>query len=69
MSNIKRNAWQALVEEISNKYGICPEAADDLLEHIQELLYEFRGGMSAYPSEDAILADFGISSHLWWVFD
>lgn len=69
MSLIKRNARQILAADISLKRGIPIEAADDLLDHIQELLYDFRGGMSAYPSEESIINDFGINSHLLWVFD
>lgn len=69
MSAVKRHARQILAADLAARRGIPLEAADDLLDHIQELLYDFRGGMSQYQSEDAILADFGISSHLWWVFD
>lgn len=69
MGAIKDNARKVLAADLAFQRGIPLEAADDLLDHIQELLYDFRGGMSDYQSEDAILADFGISSHLWWVFD
>ena len=69
MGAVKDHARQILAADLAFQRGIPLEAADDLLDRIQELIYDFRGGMSDYESEDAILLDFGISTHLWWIFD
>lgn len=58
-----------LIETISQARGIPIEAGEDLVEHVQELLYEHRGGMGDYTSEEEILLNFGINPGLLWVFD
>ena len=69
MSLTKENARKILTANLAFQRGIPIEAADDLLDHIQELIYDFKGGMGGYKSIDQILTDFGISSSLVWVFD
>ena len=69
MSKVKENARKILAAEVSLRTGIPLEAADDLLDHIQGLLYDHRGGIGTYPSEQAILTEFGISPTNLWVFD
>lgn len=69
MSLTKENARKILTADLAFQRGIPLEAADDLLDHIQELIYDLNGGMGGYHSIDEILTDFGISSNLAWVFD
>ena len=69
MSLTKANARKLLASNLAFDRGIPIEAADDLIDHIQELLYDHYGGMGSYDSPESILTDFGISSDLLWVFD
>lgn len=69
MGATKDYARQILAADIANQRGIPIEAAEDLLDHIQELLYDYRGGMGLYASEESILTEYGIPHTLLWVFD
>lgn len=69
MSLVESNSMKILTQSIANNRCISYEAAEDLIEHIQGLLYEHRDGMHDYTSEEEILSDFGIKPDLLWVFD
>lgn len=69
MGAIKDHAKQILAADIAVWRGIPIEAADDLLDHVQELIFDFRGGMGAYESEEQILTDFGIQPCFIWIFE
>ena len=69
MSLVKFNSMSVLIEEVSREKNIPIEAAEDLVEHVQELLYEHREGMGDYTSEEELLLNFGINPGLLWVFD
>lgn len=69
MSMVESNSMKILIQSVANNRCISYEAAEDLIEHIQELLYEHRSGMHDYTSEEEILSDFGINPGLLWVFD
>lgn len=69
MSMVESNSMKILIQSVAQDRCISLEAAGDLIEHIQELLYEYRDGMHVYTSEEEILSDFGINPDLLWVFD
>lgn len=69
MSMVETNSMRILIQSVADQRCISYEAAEDLIEHIQELLYEYRAGMHDYTSEEEILYDFGINPGLLWVFD
>ena len=69
MSLVESNSMNILIETVSQEKGIPIEAAEDFVEHVQELLYEHRAGMGDYTSEEELLLNFGINPGLLWVFD
>lgn len=69
MGLTKAHATTLLASIISENRGIPYDAADDIIDNVQELIFEFRSGSSDYDSEDAIFTDFGIPFNLRWVFD
>ena len=69
MGAVKENGMAMLIQTVSQLRGIPPEAAEDLIEHIQSLIWERRQGMGSYTSDAEILIDFGIKPDLLWVFD
>lgn len=69
MSMMKAKSLQILTATLAQEACISFEAAEDAVEHVQELIYEYRGGSTVYPSEEAILDDFGINCEYLWCFD
>jgi hypothetical protein len=69
MSMIKTKAIQILTETLAQEACISSEAAEDVVERVQELIWEHRGGSIDYPSEEAILDDFRINRDYLWCFD
>lgn len=69
MSAIKSKAKQILAAEISRSLGIPIAAADDVVDHIQELILAHRDGDDTYNSVGEILTAYNISASLAWVFD
>lgn len=68
MSATKDAAKQILAAGLAAQRGIPIEAADDLVYHIQEIIWEFEDGMGSYESVEQVLIDFGIPPSLAWVF-
>lgn len=69
MSMIQTKAIQILTDTLAQEACISSEAAEDVVERVQELIYDHRGGSTIYPSEEAILDDFGINRDYLWCFD
>lgn len=69
MGAVKENGKAILIQTVSRQRQIPVEAAEDLIDHIQGLMWERRQGMGSYVSDDEILIDFGINPDLLWVFD
>lgn len=69
MSMMKTKSLQILTDTLAQEASISYEAAEDVIERVQELIYEHRGGSTIYPSEEAILDDFGINRDYLWCFD
>lgn len=69
MSLTKRYARQIVADNLSLQRGIPVEAAEDLLDHVQEIIYDHRGGMGEYKSEYDILTDYGIPIEFAFIFD
>lgn len=69
MSMMKTKSLQILTATLAQEACISSEAAEDVVEHVQELILEHRGGSTVYPSEEAILDDFGINRGYLWCFD
>lgn len=69
MSMMKTKSLLILTETLAQEACISFEAAEDIVEHVQELIWEHRGGSTIYPSEEAILDDFGINHDYLWCFD
>lgn len=69
MSALESNARAIIAQDISTQRGIPLEAAEDVIDRVQELLYLHRAGDNLYTSEQDILLDFGIPFSLLWAFD
>lgn len=69
MSALESNARAIIAQDISTQRGIPLEAAEDVIDRVQELLYLYRAGDNLYASEQDILLDFGIPFSLLWAFD
>ena len=69
LSRVEEKARAILIQRVAQQKSIPFEAAEDLIEHIQELIYERLAGMSEYTSDEEILEDFGIDPDILWVFD
>lgn len=69
VSAIESNALSLIAQDISTQHGIPLEAAEDVIDRVQELLYLHRSGGILYESEQDILRDFGIPVSLLWAFD
>lgn len=70
MSMMKRYAKQILAADLSARRGIPIEAADDIVDHVQDEINEFLLGVdSYYDSIKDIFDSYGIPYFLDWVFD
>lgn len=69
MSLTKRHAREIVAENMSLERGIPVDAVYDILDRIQDLIYDYRFGVGEYESEDEILTDFGIPVEFGFIFD
>lgn len=70
MSVTSHYAKRILAADIASKRGIPIEAADDIVEHVQDEINEYLFGEdSAYETIADIFTDYCIPCHLAWVFD
>ena len=69
MSMTKHKAKQILAAEISRSQGIPIAGADDVVDHVQELIYAHNDGDDTYESIGQILTAYRIPASLAWIFD
>lgn len=70
MSAIVDKAKLILAAEIARMRAIPIEAADDIISHVQDLIYDYENGDNiGYSSINEIFDEYGIPKYLQWVFD
>lgn len=70
MGAIKDRAKEILAADIASRRGIPLEAADDFVEQVQSVIYDyFADNNTGYDSLEEIFDDYGIPRYLQWVFD
>lgn len=70
MGAIKDRAIEVLAHEISAQRKIPLVAAEDHIEHVQDLVYDYLNGENTgYASLEELYIDYGIPKYARWVFE